>query len=214
MEIDALIFDIGNVLVPFDWRPAQNRFRSYSANFSTAAEKEFRDLIRRVDLGELTGAEFASAAMRTIEFKADATEFVAIWNSIFHDNPLMERAVKALQKSFQLFLISNISDLHHIYLTEKYGVFRYFLDGVYSYRAKCAKPDRRIFEIAIRQFGVKPEKTVFIDDLLENVRSAAGLGFRTIHYDVNNHAAFEQSLAALGVQVDRVGDGISLSGVV
>ena len=199
--IEALIFDIGNVLVPFDWRPAERQFRRYSTNFSGDAEKAFRELIRRLDLGELNGEEFASLGMRVLGFRRTVTEFVAIWNSIFNDNPAMTRAVLSLKKRFPLFLISNISDLHHTYLTEKYGVFQHFLDGVYSYRAKCAKPDRRIFEMAVTQFGVNPGKTVFVDDLVANVESAAGVGLRSIQYDFRNHNEFERRLAVLGVDV-------------
>jgi glucose-1-phosphatase len=201
MLIEALIFDIGNVLVTFDWRPAESLFRRYSANFSSDTEKAFRELIRRLDLGELTGEEFASLGMRTIGFTRSAPEFVAIWNSIFNHNPPMTRAVLGLRKRFPLFLISNISDLHHAYLIEKYDVFECFLDGVYSYRAKCAKPDRRIFEMAVTQFGVNPEKTVFVDDLPANVESAAGIGFRSIQYDFTNHAEFERMLAVFGVDI-------------
>ena len=201
MIIEALIFDIGNVLVPFDWKPAENLFRLYSDHFSDDAEKAFRELIRRLDLGELTGEEFASLGMRTIGFKRSATEFVAIWNSIFNDNPPMARVVLGLKKRFPLFLISNISDLHHAYLTEKYGVFQHFLDGVYSYRAKCAKPDRRIFEMGVTQFGVNPEKTVFVDDLTANVESASRVGLRSVQYDFRNHIEFERWLALLGVEL-------------
>jgi glucose-1-phosphatase len=201
MIIEALIFDIGNVLVPFDWKRAENLFRLYSDHFSDDAEKAFRELIRRLDLGELTGVEFASLGMQTIGFKRSATEFVAIWNSIFNDNPPMARVVLGLKKRFPLFLISNISDLHHAYLTEKYGVFQHFLDGVYSYRVKCAKPDRRIFEMAVTQFGVNPEKTVFVDDLPANVESASRVGLRSVQYDFRNHIEFEQRLALLGVEM-------------
>jgi putative hydrolase of the HAD superfamily len=199
--IEALIFDIGNVLVPFDWKPAESLFRRYSGNFSGDAEKAFRELIRRLDLGELTGEEFASLGMRTIGFTQSASEFVGIWNSIFNDNPPMARVVLGLKKQFPLFLISNISDLHHAYLTGKYGVFQHFLDGVYSYRAKCAKPDRRIFEMAITQFGVNPEKTVFVDDLPANVESASRVGFRSVQYDFRKHIEFERRLALLRIEV-------------
>ena len=201
MMIEALIFDIGNVLVPFDWKPAESLFRRYSGNFSGDADKAFRELIRRLDLGELTGEEFASLGMRTIGFTQSASEFVGIWNSIFNDNPPMARVVLGLKKQFPLFLISNISDLHHAYLTGKYGVFQHFLDGVYSYRAKCAKPDRRIFEMAITQFGVNPEKTVFVDDLPANVESASRVGFRSVQYDFRKHIEFERRLALLRIEV-------------
>ena len=199
MSIDALIFDIGNVLVPFDWRPAERRLESRSTNFSGEALAEFKKLIMRLDLGELTGEEFSSLTKPLIGFQGDHTEFAAIWNSIFSANPPMERTIATLKGRYPLFLISNTSDLHLDYLTQNYGVFRHFADGVYSFRAKCAKPDPKIFEIAVRQFGVNPATTAFVDDLAVNVASASAAGLNAIQYDLNNHSSFEKAFSDLGI---------------
>jgi HAD superfamily hydrolase (TIGR01509 family) len=80
-------------------------------------------------------------------------------------------------------------------------VFSLFKDGVYSYRAKCFKPDRRIYETAVRQFGIQARETVFVDDLLPNVAAAQEMGFHAIRYDYNRHGDFVAALAVLGVRV-------------
>ena len=113
----------------------------------------------------------------------------------------MERTILHLKGRFPLYLLSNTSDLHLAYLKRNCEVLRHFVDGVYSFRAKCAKPDRKIFEMAIKQFGVKPENTVYIDDLAANVRSASDLGFTAIQYDLTKHAEFERRLAEFGIQI-------------
>jgi HAD superfamily hydrolase (TIGR01509 family) len=82
-----------------------------------------------------------------------------------------------------------------------YEVLRHFRDGVYSFRAKCAKPDRKIFEIAIKQFDLEPENTAYIDDLAVNVRTALDLGFKAIRYDLTKHSEFEKRLAEFGVEI-------------
>jgi glucose-1-phosphatase len=201
MRIEALVFDIGNVLVLFDWQPFKSRLQADCANLTLDTEKEFRELIVRFDLGEMTGEMFVRAAIRTIGFPGDEREFIAIWNSIFSSNPPMEKTILALKERFPLFLLSNTSDLHLAYLMQNYGVLRHFSDGVYSFRAKCAKPDRRIFVTAIEQFGLQPEKTAYIDDLPANVRSAAEVGLQAIRYDLTEHAEFEQRLVELGVRI-------------
>lgn len=201
MSIDALVFDIGNVLVLFDWKPAENRLRERCTNFAGESVAEFKEHIRRLDLGEFTGKEFSSIAMPLLGFLGDEAEFVAIWNSIFTANAMMERAIENLKERYPLFLISNTSDLHLGYLVQNYDVLGYFDDGVYSFRARCAKPDRRIFEIAIDQFGVNPATTVFVDDLAVNVHSASGVGLKAIQYDLKNHAAFEKAFADLGIRL-------------
>jgi len=149
----------------------------------------------------MTGENFSRLAIRTIGFQGDEREFIAIWNSIFTSNPPMERTILDLKKRFPLYLLSNTSDLHLAHLMLNCDVLRHFVDGVYSFRAKCAKPDRKIFETAIKQFGLKPENTAYIDDLAANVHSASDLGFKAIRYDLANHAEFEHRLAEFGVQI-------------
>lgn len=198
MKIEALIFDIGNVLVLFDWRPFVNRLQAARSNLTTDAEKEFRELILRYEIGEMSGEVFTRLATRTIGFQGDEREFVVIWNGIFSSNPPMEQTILGLKERFPLFLLSNTSDLHLAYLIQNFDVLQHFVDGVYSFRAKCAKPDRRIFETAIKQFGVKPEKTAYIDDLAANVSAASELGFNAIRYDLTKHVEFEQRLVEFG----------------
>ena len=200
MRIEALIFDIGNVLVTFDWQPFRNKLQAGCLNLTADAEKEFRELSSRFEVGEMTGEMFTRLAARTLGFQGDEQDFIANWNGIFSSNPPMEKTILGLKERYPLFLLSNTSDLHLAYLIQNCDVLQYFVDGVYSFRAKFAKPDPRIFETAIKQFGLRPENTVFIDDLPANVRSASDLGFRTIRYDLANHADFERRLAEFGIE--------------
>jgi epoxide hydrolase-like predicted phosphatase len=201
MSIEALVFDIGNVLVAFDWQIFHRRLRADYPNLPTEAEKQFRELIVRIESGEMTGESFTEQAVRAIGFREDQRTFLSIWNGIFSSNIPMERTILALKERFPLFLLSNTSDLHLAYLMQNWNVLQHFQDGVYSFRAKCAKPDRRIFEIAIKQFGLRPEKTIYIDDLPANVESAFNLGFRAIRYDLTKHGEFEERLAELGIGI-------------
>ena len=43
------------------------------------------------------------------------------------------------------------------------------------------KPNKEIFELAINRFNLIPNKTVFIDDNLDNIKAARELNFRIIH---------------------------------
>ena len=62
------------------------------------------------------------------------------------------------------------------------------------------KPERPIFEIALRQFGVEPAETVYIDDMAPNVATARDFGFHAFQYDCAQHARLVEQLAALGVE--------------
>ncbi len=201
MKIGALIFDIGNVVIPFDWQAAEGQLRIRSGNVKTSMREDIRGLINRFEVGEIPQKRFVTMAVRAIGFQGDEEEFIAIFNNIFYPNPPMERSIQRLATRFPLYLLSNTSELHLAYLQRNFKVLQHFADGVYSFHAKCAKPDRKIFEVAVKQFEVTPESTVYIDDLEANVRSALELGFHAIRYERREHVAFERRLAEFGIQV-------------
>ena len=194
MKIEAAIFDIGNVLVPFDWQLAEQQIRLRIGNDTKEARDAFGLLQERFEIGQVSAGVFLQSAIRILDFRGRSDEFAAIWNSIFSPNEDLEESIVRLKESLPLYLLSNTSELHLNYLKERFDIFRYFADGVYSFRAKCAKPDAKIFEMAAKQFGVAPARAIFVDDLAPNVESAAACGIHAIQYDWRRHAEFTESV--------------------
>lgn len=60
------------------------------------------------------------------------------------------------------------------------GGYRGFEPIVLSSKEGASKPDLRIYQIAIKRSGVKPEEILFIDNLAENITAAKKLGIRTV----------------------------------
>lgn len=197
--IRSFIFDIGNVLIPFDFTRALRRISPQCAVPITAFPEEARALVGCYESGRVSRAEFLRETIALLQFRGAEAEFVAAWEDIFDENEAMTKLVERLRAHYPLYLLSNTSDIHVNYFESKYPVFGHFSDAVYSHLVRCSKPDREIFEKAIRQFGVKPEETVYIDDLAANVAGAAAVGFHAIEYDHARHSDLLAKLAALGV---------------
>jgi len=194
MTIEAVIFDIGNVLVRLDWQFAEQQFGLRIRNDTEQAREEFVALKDSLELGEISQETFLRKSIQVLDFRGGTDEFAAIWNGIFSPNEEMEKFVVRLKDSLPLYLLSNTSELHLTYLKERFDIFQYFTDGVYSFRAKCAKPDAKIFEMAAKQFGVAPARAIFVDDLATNVESAAACGIHAIQYDWRRHSEFTESV--------------------
>ena len=199
MRIEAVIFDIGNVLVPFSWQLAEQQIRSRIGKDTEEARNEFVLLKERLEVGQVSRDVFLRSAIRILDFRGGTDEFAAIWNSIFSPNEELEEFIVRLKESLPLYLLSNTSELHLTYLEERFQVLEHFVDGVYSFRVQCAKPDRKIFEIAAKQFGVTPSRTLFVDDLAPNIESAAVYGFQTIRYDRRRHFEFRKQVGEFGL---------------
>jgi len=197
--IRSFIFDIGNVLVPFDFRRAMRRIESQSAVPMDHLPPQVKSITDAYESGRIGRVEFLETIIAALEYKGPEAEFVAAWEDIFEENAAMTRLVERLHGRYPLYLLSNTSCIHVDYFTAKYPVFRYFSDAVYSHLARCTKPGRQIFEIAASQFGVNPGETFFIDDLPANVATARELGFQAFQYDYNRHEELLAQLAALGV---------------
>jgi 2-haloacid dehalogenase len=60
-----------------------------------------------------------------------------------------------------------------------------------------AKPDRRIFEILLERHGLRPQSTVFIDDVARNVDAASEVGLRALRF--RDADQLRQDLRGLGV---------------
>lgn len=58
-----------------------------------------------------------------------------------------------------------------------------FVDVIVSGDENCIKPDRKIYDIALRRMGSPaPETVLFIDDSAANIEAAAARGFITHHF--------------------------------
>ena len=198
--IRSFIFDIGNVLIPFDFNRAIRRIASQCANPVDVLPVEAKHLTERYESGEISRAEFLSQVIALLGYTGTDADFVAAWEDIFEENGAMTHLVGKLHARYPLYLLSNTSDIHADYFEAKYPVFQRFSGAVYSHLAGCIKPGRPIFEIAIRQFDVEPGETVFIDDLAPNVAAAREMGFHALQYDHTQHARLVEQLLALGVE--------------
>jgi putative hydrolase of the HAD superfamily len=203
--IKSFIFDIGNVLLPFDFTVAIRRLEPLCGTPVAGAMQVCRPLIDACETGELGRADFLRRITAVLKFSGTDEELAGIWQDIFTENAAMTELVRSLHGRYPLHLLSNTSEIHVDHFTRAYPVFCCFSGAVYSHEAKCMKPGREIYEIAMQKFGVNPVETVFIDDLPANVQAARELGFEAIQYDLTRHGEFLEALKAAGVEgVDRV----------
>ena len=84
-------------------------------------------------------------------------------------------------KEFECYVLSNWSAETFEGMIEDYPFLKNFDGILISGACNLIKPDKKIYELAIKKFNLRPNQTVFIDDKLENIKAAKDLGFKTIH---------------------------------
>ena len=185
--IKSVIFDIGAVLVEFDWNgflhriyDAQTADAVFAATWGTEAWYELdRDALpRETVLGMFTAnapeyaAEIRTALARTNECA-----------KLFPYTPGWIRSLKA--QGLSVYFLSN----YYPYLVWKNPEVLRFIDdmdgGVFSWQEKITKPDPEIYRRLLRKYDLRAEECVFIDDSQANIDAANALGlhgFRFISY--------------------------------
>jgi HAD superfamily hydrolase (TIGR01509 family) len=112
----------------------------------------------------------------------------------------MEKLVEELTGNADLCLISNTNCWHYNSVLRKFPFVARFPRRLLSYEMHTIKPDPEVFRLALRwvQSG---QTNIYIDDIEENVKSAAAVGFNAIHF--SGIAPLRESLRRLGVKLDQ-----------
>lgn len=183
---DAVLCDVDNVIRVYDPAPLNALERAAGLAEGTTMKLAFApDTVLPLVVGRITPDEWARSAVRGLVgqvSEATAAELaVALARTPFRADAAVVSLLRAARAHVPLVLVTNTSvaleeDLEHLGLTD-------LADHVVSSaRVGIAKPDRRIYDIAVERAGVPAERCLFVDDTLENVRTAAELGMRAVHY--------------------------------
>ena len=180
----SIVFDIGGVLVDFDPKSylvdrfcnAETEEKVYDLTFGSE-EWQLLDAgkISRFD-GNHRMLEHARAAGCAFEVQGVLDE----WTHILRPRRRMQELVRRLKNhGYCVYYLSNIpTDILEL-LTQQ-GVLDHFDGGVASCEVQINKPDPKIYQALLDKYHLKASECVFIDDRLENVRTAFAMGFAGI----------------------------------
>jgi HAD superfamily hydrolase (TIGR01509 family) len=201
LEIAALAFDLGNVLVRVDHlrfcrglaaftRPPLSPEEVYAAIFEAGLEFSY-------DTGRLSSREFYRRVLSQFQLALPYPEFCDLWNDIFDPMDGMEEVVSGLKGRYPLFLMSNTNPLHFHYIRQRFPIVRHFRRFVLSYRVGSRKPEAGIFQALIRESGQPPQRCLFIDDQQPFVAAARQQGLTAWHFTTLED--FQQTLVENGI---------------
>lgn len=83
------------------------------------------------------------------------------------------------------------------YIKNKYPFFDRISGYVVSAFDHCRKPDEKIYRILLDRYSLKPEESVFIDDVPENVAAAVSAGMKAVLFKGAEET--RKSLTELGI---------------
>jgi putative hydrolase of the HAD superfamily len=195
MNSPVVVFDLGKVLVDFDYAIAVSRIARRSALSPVEVEQFFfhSPLLVDYESGRLTRQEFFERSQLATGFRGAMNEFGYCFADIFTEIPPMIELHAGLRKrGLKTFIFSNTNDLAVEHIRRNFPFFRNFDGYIYSYEIGTMKPGVKIYESLEKLAGRHGAEIVYLDDRLENVAGGAGRGWRAIL-----HETPEKSRAAL-----------------
>jgi FMN phosphatase YigB (HAD superfamily) len=189
-NIEAIFFDLGRVIVDFDYAPVVRKLlaasrKDDSLDFATLFDWFFhptRGANRAFDCGRITPEQLYDELRRHFGITLCYEDFVSLWNGIFSENREVTEMIETLAADFRLFLISNTNPLHFQHISDHFSVLRRFEAFFLSYRIGACKPEEMIFRTALSQARVEVSRSLFIDDVSEYVEAAKRLGLHGCHF--------------------------------
>lgn len=199
--IKTVIFDLGKVIVPFDFARG---YRGMSKHCSHAPEEIPKrigstGLVPRFESGQIEPEQFVEQLCGALGAKIDYQRFCQIWSSIFLPETLIpEQLLEGLRRRHRLLLLSNTNAIHFEMIRENYPLLRHFDDFVLSYEVGAMKPSPRIYKAALERADCEPGECFFTDDIPEYVAGARQAGIDAVQF----HSAeqIERELRARGVR--------------
>jgi HAD superfamily hydrolase (TIGR01509 family) len=182
----VLIFDLGKVLVDFDYSIAAQKIRARSQNSTGEADlfANFASLLADYETGLITRGRFFATIRDAVRFQGSPAEFADYFAKIFAPiEPMIELHAALRQAGYRTYIFSNTNDLAIEHIRQDYPFFQHFDGYIFSYEVKAMKPQPQIYEAMEHLCGHRGSDLIYIDDRAENIAGGAARGWRAILHE-------------------------------
>ena len=182
MAVNAVVFDVGNVL--YGWDPEAFLVRQIADDDARLQFIEDTDLYAWHETLD-GGRPYAEAAAELNEKFPQYAALIAAWSDRFGETisgpvPGVHEIVAELgARGVPLFAITNFSaDFWPPFHAKERAFFDRFRDIVVSGEEKLLKPDAAIYYRALDRFRLRADEALFVDDRRINVFGAEAVGMK------------------------------------
>lgn len=201
MTIRAVFFDFGGVIMRTEYQsPRQQLAERFNMDYEEIDRAVFgATSARRASIGEITEEAHWFEVLK--RFKLPRSDMPSFRDAFFGGDVIdrdLVSTIRTLRGDFHTGLISNAwSGMRDFITREK--VIDIFETVIISAEVGVAKPDAKIYSIALEQAKVKAEEAVFVDDVLENIEACEKIGMKGILFK-DPQEALKQLNQILGIK--------------
>lgn len=172
-----IIFDLGGVLVNFNPRHViANTFQHESRIpwelLEVVSSQEWLDMDR--------GTMHYEEAIEQLAARYHRESLIKFYDAVHESLTPIHEGVEILRhvqtQGYKTYILSNLGQRSHAKLSTIENFFGSFDGAIFSYQVKTIKPEPEIYQLLLNTYNLKPEESVFIDDLEVNITGAKAHG--------------------------------------
>jgi len=184
-KIEALLFDLGGVVIEIDFNLALQTWKQWSLLSIEEMRHRFKldGAYQQHERGEIEGTEYFAHLRKILEIKANDAEIASGWNAIFV-NEVSETLNYILTAKIHLpcFAFTNSNAIHQAsWMTNFPAVVDSFHQIFVSSELGLRKPEPEAFAAIADATGISLDTMLFFDDTEENIRGAQAVGMQAVH---------------------------------
>ena len=182
---EVVVFDLGKVLLDFDYDIAIRRFSERSdAGIDKVHELINSSVQYDYESGKITTDDFFAYVKDGAGFQGARSEFIDFFSDIFSPMEIMLKFFKQVKAAgIPTCVFSNTNEIAIQYISKQYPFYSCFDFYVLSFQEKGMKPDEPIYRVVEKKTMKSGESILYIDDRLENIETGSRLGWQTILQD-------------------------------
>jgi glucose-1-phosphatase len=190
-NIDAIIFDLGGVIINLDTKATVTAFAQLSNKSidEISIAYENANFFKAYEIGTISDAQFRTEIRKSLDINSSDELIDEAWNAMLLEIPFSRiAAFIKLRKDFKLFVMSNTNHIHIRKFNEIFEqlntgrpFLEYFNKVYYSQEIGARKPNSNAWAPILDEFNLEAKRALFIDDRLDNIEAATKLGIQTFH---------------------------------
>jgi len=198
--VKAIVFDLGKVLVDFDYGIAARRI---AARSRMGAEEIMVFLAREplmidYEKGRIDRQRVFSEICALTGYQGQFDEFASAFSDIFVEiEPMVALHAAVRERKIPSYIFSNTNDLAVQHIRQNFPFYSTFDGYVLSYEHGLMKPEAGLYEVVEHQTGRRGAELLYLDDRPENVEAGAARGWQAILHQTPERS--RMAVAKLGL---------------
>jgi 2-haloacid dehalogenase len=184
MKVEAIVSDVGGVIVRDDFR---SLFAQFESKIGMSAEDFYALTVgseewKLYNKDFITEEELWGRLAPQLRVGDEVARDLRQWRTMLIPIPETIHILERVRRRNPLYCLSNVDRTTTHYLQEKYRIYDIFDGTILSWEVRMRKPEIGVYELVIRWFNLTPERVLYIDDKERNLIPAREVGFQTILY--------------------------------